>query len=126
MSSNTTTLATSAPHRLLAWPRYDQTADLDSLARHFGPLLVGRTDVCLCLRHDLTRDVPLADAVRAVEAAFARAHGRAAVTAERRPAGAVGDRSDARSPLVPDPRAGEPGRADLPRFRSPGRQRRRL
>lgn len=73
-----TPLATDAVHRILAWPRYDQAADLDFLARHFGPLLVGRADVCLCLRHDLTRDPPMEQAVAAVEAAFTRALGEGA------------------------------------------------
>ncbi|HEY2900971.1 MAG TPA: glycosyltransferase family A protein [Polyangia bacterium] len=68
-------LATKAVHRILAWPRYEEPDDLDWLIGQFGPLLRDRTDVCLCLRHHPTRDIPAADAARAVAAAFTRAFG---------------------------------------------------
>lgn len=68
-------LATSAAHRILAWPRYDQAADLEALARGFGPELANNRDVCLCLRHDETADIPVGAAITALNAAFAAALG---------------------------------------------------
>ena len=52
------TLATQAPHRVLAWPRYDSDAQLQGLAACARPL-AQRADVCLCLRHDPSCDPPL-------------------------------------------------------------------
>ncbi|HEX3694345.1 MAG TPA: glycosyltransferase [Polyangia bacterium] len=63
------------PHRLFAWPRYDQAGDLQTLAQIFGPALANRTDVRLYLRHDETVDPPIAEATRALEAAFVGALG---------------------------------------------------
>lgn len=68
-------LATAARHRYLAWPRYDRPADLDALARTFGAVMAERRDVCLCLRHDIRSDIPVAAAVSALNAAFAAALG---------------------------------------------------
>ncbi len=68
-------LATAARHRYLAWPRYDRAADLDALARTFGGTLAERRDVCLCLRHDATIDIPVDAAITALNAAFAAALG---------------------------------------------------
>ncbi|HXI57322.1 MAG TPA: glycosyltransferase [Polyangia bacterium] len=68
-------LATAATHRILAWPRYDRAADLEALCKGFGPALLDGNDVCLCLRHDRTQDIPLDEAARAVESAFSRALG---------------------------------------------------
>jgi hypothetical protein len=69
------TLATSACHRLLAWPRYERAIDLDTLVRTFGPAFSDRDDVCLCLRHDPAIDIPLPDAIAAVSAELTRAAG---------------------------------------------------
>ncbi len=64
-------LATRAARRTLAWPRYDLPGDLERLFGRFAALHVGR-DCCLCLRHDLTVDGPIENAIRAIEAAYLR------------------------------------------------------
>jgi glycosyltransferase involved in cell wall biosynthesis len=74
-------LATQAAHRIVMWPRYDSPADLQALATELAPALVarGHADVCLCLRHDQGLDIPLDQAVRALEGAFARTPGADAI-----------------------------------------------
>jgi hypothetical protein len=74
-STGSTLLATAAPHRILAWPRYDRATDLETLTKTFGPAFAQRSDVCLCLRHDPAIDVPVADAIAAVETALTKAFG---------------------------------------------------
>jgi SAM-dependent methyltransferase len=65
-------LATAARVRTLAWPRYDDPADLDRLFGRYAALHAEREDVCLCLRHDPALDVPLEQAVVAVDEAYRR------------------------------------------------------
>jgi hypothetical protein len=62
-------LGTTASHRILAWPRYDSSADLLALAHQFGPVLAQHKDVCLCLRHEAT-DLPLDTAISLLNTAF--------------------------------------------------------
>ena len=64
-------LDTSAPVRILAWPRYDND-DADAVFRVFGRVLAARTDVCLCLRVDPDLDPGVEDVVRVLEAAHAK------------------------------------------------------
>ena len=55
-------LATEAPHRLLAWPRYDDPKDLEALLGLWSDALVDEPERCLCLRHDPALDGSLEDA----------------------------------------------------------------
>ncbi|HVR61020.1 MAG TPA: glycosyltransferase [Polyangia bacterium] len=68
-------LATRAPNRILAWPRFDQPGDLAALFALLGPSILSRPDVCLCLRCDPALDGAPAAVARALEAALAQATG---------------------------------------------------
>lgn len=65
-------LATEAKHRLLAWPRYDNVAELDRLVGEFGRELSRRGDACLLLRHDEALDGPVDQAVARLTEAYER------------------------------------------------------
>ena len=66
-------LATDAPRRLLAWPRYDAgTGDLERLLGTWAQALASDGS-CLCLRHDEAFDGPLEDAMARIEEAYAAA-----------------------------------------------------
>lgn len=65
-------LHTSAPIRLLAWPRYDSGEDLRVLLAGFAAALGDRDDVCLCLRHEERRDGPLEQAIEVLRHACDR------------------------------------------------------
>lgn len=51
-------LATNAPYRLFAWPRYDSAEELSQLFEQFGPYLQNDPHLCLCLRYDPQHDGP--------------------------------------------------------------------
>ncbi len=68
-------LVTDATYLLFAWPRYDDRAELDALLQEFVRPLLGRTDVCLCLRHDAELDGPQGRAIEALEHSFQRVIG---------------------------------------------------
>ncbi len=68
-------LATDATYLLFAWPDYDDPAELDALVATFVRPILGRGDVCLCLRHDAAVDGPQGRVVEALEQSFQRATG---------------------------------------------------
>lgn len=68
-------LATEAPYRLLAWPDYSDESDVEQLFDGFARVLVGRTDVCLCLRFDERFDGPEPQIVELLQRVFARVLG---------------------------------------------------
>ena len=51
-------LHTDRPQRVVAWPSWEDPADVQRMLRDFGPALGGREDVCLCLRLDPATDPP--------------------------------------------------------------------
>lgn len=59
-------LDTVSTRRVLAWPRFDDAADLRALADH-AAALAGDGDVCLCVRHDPAIDGDLDQALRMLE-----------------------------------------------------------
>jgi hypothetical protein len=63
-------VATDAPHRIVAWPRYDDPSDVQRIFSEFAKPLVGRQDVCLCLRFDRNTDRALPEAIREIEIAY--------------------------------------------------------
>lgn len=65
-------LRTEAQKRVLAWPRYDVDAELETLLSEYGPILCTGASVCLCLRHDPAVDVPLEDAIERLQSVYAR------------------------------------------------------
>jgi len=68
-------LASDAPERLLAWPRYDTAEDLERLFSTWAEALLDRPERCLCLRHDPDLDGALDLAVERVRSAYARVVG---------------------------------------------------
>ena len=65
-------LATEAKHRLLAWPRYDSSDELDRLVGEFGRELASRGNACLLLRHVESVDGPVDEAVQRLTEAYER------------------------------------------------------
>ncbi|HVS20074.1 MAG TPA: hypothetical protein VMT18_15830, partial [Planctomycetota bacterium] len=65
-------LATGAKHRLLAWPRYDSSDELDRLVGEFGRELAKRGNACLLLRHVESIDGPVDEAVARLSEAYER------------------------------------------------------
>jgi hypothetical protein len=63
-------LATTARHRIVAWPRWDEAGDVRRLLAEFGPALADRDDVCLCLRFDRVVDRPYEEAMELLDRAF--------------------------------------------------------
>lgn len=63
---------------VLAWPRYDDAAELDSFFHVFARVLSGRGDVLLFLRVDPERDPASAEVVAALEASHRRILGEGA------------------------------------------------
>jgi hypothetical protein len=68
-------LATDATTLLFAWPRYDSPTELDALFEAYGKPIAGRSDVCLCLRHDASSDPSQTAAVAALEESCSRVLG---------------------------------------------------
>jgi SAM-dependent methyltransferase len=68
-------LATRAKYRLMAWPRFDDPAELDFMFGTFGAPFVGRDDVCLCIRVDPLVDGCGSDVLPLLLEAFARTIG---------------------------------------------------
>jgi len=62
-------LGTTATIRALAWPDYSSPKELEHVLSVAEPLF-GRNDSCLCLRHDPSVDIPLDDAIAAIEQAL--------------------------------------------------------
>lgn len=57
---------------LLVWPRYGADGEIERLLEDWGPRLAGRDGLRLCVVHDAASDGDVEDAVRALEAAYAR------------------------------------------------------
>lgn len=69
-------IATSAPFRLLVWPRYDFAEELEYLFREFGSVARRhRRGLALCFRHDPEHDPPPAAARRALRRARRKVFG---------------------------------------------------
>lgn len=69
-------IPTSASFRLLVWPRYERSGELEQLFREFGGVAARhRKRLALCLRHDPERDPPRPQAERALRRARRRALG---------------------------------------------------
>ncbi|MCB9913721.1 MAG: hypothetical protein H6828_01070 [Planctomycetes bacterium] len=62
---------------VLAWPRYDDAAELERFFHVFARVLSGRDDVVLCLRVDPARDRARDEVLAALEATHARVLGTA-------------------------------------------------
>lgn len=90
-------LRTKRPHRILAWPRWQDVAELDLLLKTFARSLVNRPDVTLVLRHDAQRDGEASAHIALFQTRYDLAFGP----------------DDALSVLVLDETLGE---ADLPRL----------
>jgi hypothetical protein len=68
-------LATQAAQRLLAWPDYTDAGELEQLFDSFARPLVGRSEVCLCLRFDESIDGSEPSVVERLQQAFERTLG---------------------------------------------------
>ncbi|HVS08891.1 MAG TPA: glycosyltransferase [Planctomycetota bacterium] len=68
-------LATQARRRVLAWPSYGDSAELEGLFESFGSVLCSAKDLCLCLRHAEETDGSLDEAVERVRDAYDRVLG---------------------------------------------------
>lgn len=66
-------LRTARPHRFLAWPRWGDPGELDTLLRTFARPLADQPTATLVLRHDARRDGPLADGLRLLQERYALA-----------------------------------------------------
>ncbi|MBN2799250.1 MAG: hypothetical protein JXX28_08910 [Deltaproteobacteria bacterium] len=64
-------LRTDRPHRVLAWPRWQDLAELDLLLKTFARALVNRADTTLVLRHDAERDGDTAHNIRVFQERYA-------------------------------------------------------
>jgi SAM-dependent methyltransferase len=73
--TRTWNLRTTAKLRVFAWPNWNDASELAFLLNAFGRHLVGRSDVCLCLRRDPSCDPSEEQAVAALQAAHARVLG---------------------------------------------------
>ena len=65
-------VASDAPLRLFAWPRWDQPASLDALFERAAELVGPGPRVALVLRYDAGLDPPREEALAALEAAYGR------------------------------------------------------
>ena len=61
--------------RVLAWPRWSDREELETLCGHLLAPLMARRDVSVVLRHDPQRDPALTGALEALRGAWERAHG---------------------------------------------------
>lgn len=61
-----------AKTKLIAWPKYDSAADLETLIGEYGRLLLSHEEVCLCIRHDPERDIEINAACTALALAHER------------------------------------------------------
>ena len=68
-------LATEAPLRVLAWPDFSSTDELEALLKEFGPAIAARDDLCLCIRLDPVVDGSVVEASNALRVAHERALG---------------------------------------------------
>ena len=71
-------LASDAAYRVLAWPDYGDERELEQLFDEFARVLVGRSDVCLCLRFDESIDGPEELVIERVQRMHERTLGSAA------------------------------------------------
>ncbi len=65
-------IASDAPVKVLAWPKYDSAEDLDILLGGYAKMFIGNNDYCLALKHDENVDIPMEAAMAAVSKAFDR------------------------------------------------------
>lgn len=63
---------TAAPVRVFAWPDWNDATEIGLLLNGYGRHMVGRSDVCLCLRRDPRLDPGEAEVLAALQAAHAR------------------------------------------------------
>jgi GT2 family glycosyltransferase len=68
-------LASQAPERFLAWPRYDRPDDLEGLLTHWSAALLDHPERCLCLRHDPHEDGDLSMALERLQDVYSRVIG---------------------------------------------------
>lgn len=66
-------LRTERPVRLLAWPRWDDLAELDTLLGTFARLLADRPEATLVLRHDGAQDGDMEASLQLLQGAYAGA-----------------------------------------------------
>jgi hypothetical protein len=61
--------------KLIAWPKFDSAADLETLMGEYGRLLLKHEDIQLCVRHDPERDIEINAACAALSLAHERVIG---------------------------------------------------
>ena len=68
-------LATDAPVRVLAWPDFTSTDELEGMLREYAPVIAARNDLCLCIRLDPVVDGSVVEASKALREAHERVAG---------------------------------------------------